>query len=690
MRLKNANIDITLAKQPFAGGGEGELYKIIAPASYQNAVAKIYHPEKRTQRQAHKIEYLIKNPPNINSNSKHQSVVWMADSVFDSNNGDFMGFIMPFAQGEKLEILCSNRIPKKYAATWRKFDFEHQEGIANRKKICFNIALAVYEIHRTQKYVLVDLKPENIIIQENGLVSIIDIDSVQVVEGSDLLHPARVATPEFSPPEYYKDAKPGETIIFETWDRFSLAVIFYKLLFGLHPYAGSSLPPFDRFVNLQDKIKHGLFVYSASKQGTFSVVPPPHQAFLELPTHLQNLFIRCFEFGHEQPNERPTANEWCWGTTPRPPLVEMRRLPSMQLPAKVVQYTPAISLNINTDQVELPVFSPSPPSHVNYKDLPRQFLLPQITLLASVVLAVAWMFFREVPWSSMTALQLGSVGVFNLLLNLVNYYSFSAVRQKHLTQQFKKKIAKERHQKRTAVLDGILALRQPAVTEKSTQREFFKMQDEILSGEKRQIDRLATTYRRQLSEWDQQILQMSQNELDEVKQLDVELSQQISQYLFPNNDFLSLPEKLLWVKQQLQRPEGDVPRKTLERLKLLLPELEEVVQRFENGKAMVQAKYDERHRDISQAAQARQLALAKDIEYINQQTNKQQQQSFQTLFKDAAITITNNREMLKNLETSVRELEDLYQNYNEVSNTLLGYERITLRNYFQKLLKVWG
>ena len=310
-RLEYKGINVTIAKEPFAGGGEGNLYAIVEPLSLMNHVAKIYHDHKRTEERRQKINYLAQYPPEelFADGAEQPSIVWVEDALYDEHK--FVGFIMPFTSGEKLEILCTTKIPRKLRNAWKRFDYKRSDQALDRRlKLGFNICAAIYKVHSMQRYVLVDMKPDNIVIQPNGLVSIVDTDSVEVVEDGQSLFDAPVATPEYTPPEHYRTLEYDPTER-DTWDRFGLGVILYKLLFGIHPFAASSKPPFDHLVSLDDKIKEGLFVHAPAGLDSFQIIPPPHQKFKEIDPNLQALFIRCFVDGHQDPEQRPTAQEWC-------------------------------------------------------------------------------------------------------------------------------------------------------------------------------------------------------------------------------------------------------------------------------------------------------------------------------------------------------------------------------------------
>lgn len=330
MYIKAINQAVIIEDSPFASGGEGELFKVLNPSGLSNCVAKVFHRNKRDAEKEAKIEYLLENPPVFEGALDEQPIVWVKHILHDAQ-GNFVGFMMPKATGEKLEILTSPKLPKYLGKEWQRFKLGGDEALRLRLKVCYNLAAALRMVHATGKYVLVDLKPDNILIKSNGVVSIVDTDSIEVIENGTTLFPATVATPEYTPNEYYTGTKPGKVVIDPSWDNFSLAVIYYRLLFGVHPHAATSKAPYDNVNALGDKIKHGLFVHNPKLSDQFTVVPPPHRAFAHLDRDLRKLFIRTFVNGHEDPKLRPSPEEWGQTLTNTPLLLTDRPLPSKSL-----------------------------------------------------------------------------------------------------------------------------------------------------------------------------------------------------------------------------------------------------------------------------------------------------------------------------------------------------------------------
>lgn len=300
---------IELESNYLGSGGEGSVHAILnAPDNYDTqVVAKIYHERERSERRAQKIDYLSKHRPELKDQF---SVIYPEDPLYDEKN-NFIGFVMKRALGEvDLTSLCSLKPSSKLNAEWHhKFDRASSRGLYNRAMLCFNIAAAFSQVHRSKNVVFVDIKPENIRITQEGRVSIIDLDSVQIVDNGKILFNAEKLTPEYSPGEA-KQLDFKNDHIPEAWDRFSLGVIFYKLMFGLHPFTGTCRDPYHNMVSNEEKIEAGLFPQGIRVQ-YFDVIPEPHIHFESLPKLLQRLFIRCFDGGHYNPELRPSAYEWC-------------------------------------------------------------------------------------------------------------------------------------------------------------------------------------------------------------------------------------------------------------------------------------------------------------------------------------------------------------------------------------------
>jgi serine/threonine protein kinase len=302
----DAQLSIKIEDQPFKTGGEGGLYMVLS-ANYKHLVAKLFLPDKLAgnagKEREQKLRYQKNNPPVKWDSSQHAAIIWVQYLLYD--NGAFVGYLMPRASGENLEILCSYKVAKRHQAQWGKFNFSEPDAMRLRLSVCYNVAVAVWGIHRLGRYVLRDMKPENIMINADGQISIIDTDSLQIVENGRLLYAAKVATPDYTPAEYYKTTSDRVEV---SWDNFSMAAIFYKLLCGLPFCAGTAHD--ETLTDMEHFIRAGLFPKGKNAY-KYAVIPPPHAQFDKLPMSVRRLFLRAFDEGYTAPQQRPSAEMWC-------------------------------------------------------------------------------------------------------------------------------------------------------------------------------------------------------------------------------------------------------------------------------------------------------------------------------------------------------------------------------------------
>lgn len=297
---------LILNSNPISKGGEGTVFSINNKPGY---CVKIFHSTQIANDKKAKIEYIINYGSIISPNQKIR-ICWPTDLVFDKNQ-QFIGFVMPLAFDSSILLyeIVTLKLSPKLSSIWNiKFDRTTSTGLENRLKICVNIAIAIHVLHQSKQFVLVDFKPQNILITEDGKISLIDLDSLQISYDKKVLFNAKVVTPEYAPKESEK-LNPTHNFIPESWDNFSLAIIFYELLFGIHPFASTSGGQYENYTTISEKISKNLFVHG-SKKNYLVKIPKPHENYSKIPTELQKLFIKAFEESTSNPNLRPSADEW--------------------------------------------------------------------------------------------------------------------------------------------------------------------------------------------------------------------------------------------------------------------------------------------------------------------------------------------------------------------------------------------
>jgi len=280
-----------IADKPFAGGGEGDIFDIIATTSL---VAKIYKIDKRTRERERKLTAMMKIKPSV-----IDQYAWPLDVLYE--NGKFAGYIMPKVVGkEKLRNIYV--YDKRKDKPWTLY-------IAIAK----NLASAVYNVHEIGQ-TIGDLNPENILVNpQTGLVTLVDIDSYHITDVSGQIHRCGVGMPEYVAPELQGKHFPSASLptFTKETDLFSLSVFIFSLLMnGAHPFACKTISGSASSFQPIDNMSNGICAYFAKARVPGIDIPKYAPAIESLPKVLQELFSRTFVDGHKNPRLRPSAKEY--------------------------------------------------------------------------------------------------------------------------------------------------------------------------------------------------------------------------------------------------------------------------------------------------------------------------------------------------------------------------------------------
>ena len=227
-------------------------------------------------------------------NSQYR-ICWPSEYVYEGTN--CVGFIMPLAFPESWSLYeiyldDSNDVFKR----------DEKVGIENRYKLLYNIAQAINILHQSG-YVLVDFKLQNILCSNTGQISMIDLDSIQICENSNLLYPATAYTIEYSyPKEIWKIGH--DQIISSHWDCYSFSIVAYQTLLGIHPFTASTnktTPLGEHISGLPDLMSNNLFPFGPRKADIYTY-PPIQNYFHLLPEEIKSLFVRTFDLSSNTPN----------------------------------------------------------------------------------------------------------------------------------------------------------------------------------------------------------------------------------------------------------------------------------------------------------------------------------------------------------------------------------------------------
>jgi len=300
-RLSNLEFNLDLSTV-LGQGGEAHVYSVPAD---ETLVAKIYHAP--TESHGDKIIAMLAKPPeNPTAGLGHISIAWPVEALWTADgNHSIVGFLMPHIRDMRPIIDFYN--PKTRRQNCPLFNYQYLHRTAR------NLAAAFAALH-AGGYCIGDVNESNILVSDTALVTIVDTDSFQVPDPQkNILHRCLVGKPEFTPPELH-DRTFADCDRLVTHDSFGLAVLLFQLLMeGTHPFSGiytdAGEPP-----TYETRIEYGHFTYS--KQRRVPYIPTPTAPKWEiLHPSLQQLFIRCFEEGHQNPHLRPDAQSWVTALT---------------------------------------------------------------------------------------------------------------------------------------------------------------------------------------------------------------------------------------------------------------------------------------------------------------------------------------------------------------------------------------
>ncbi|MEA5550910.1 tetratricopeptide repeat protein [Anabaena cylindrica UHCC 0172] len=286
------NLTVSLGR-----GGEACVYAV---PSDENLVAKIYHKPIVTY--GHKLQAMLANPPeNPTANLGHISIAWPQELLQAADSsGNIIGFLMPRIRGMRPIMDFYN--PGTRRQNCPLFNYQYLLRTAR------NLAAAFAALHASH-YCIGDVNESNILVSDTSLVTLVDTDSFQVRDPQqNIVYRCSVGKPEYTPPELQNKTF-AEYDRESSHDLFGLAVLIFQLLMeGTHPFSGIFQGLFDPPA-YESRIVAGHFTYSQKQQVPYLPTPiaPPWEM---LHPGLRDLFVRCFEDGHSNPQMRPSAQTW--------------------------------------------------------------------------------------------------------------------------------------------------------------------------------------------------------------------------------------------------------------------------------------------------------------------------------------------------------------------------------------------
>ena len=286
----DTNRAITLTQQ-IADSGEGTVWT----TERSNILAKVF--KQPTQERTDKLRVMIANrPSDPNAHRAHLSFAW-PEVLLTNEFGLVVGFLMPQILGGRELLQIYNPSLRKRRNLEVDWKFLHVTAT--------NIAHIIQAIHE-RGYVIGDIKPQNILVNNRAMVSIIDTDSFQVRDPlNGEVHRCMVASQGFTPPELLgQDISTTVQNIYH--DHFRLGVLIHYLLFGNHPFQGKWTRSGDS-PQQEQLIKNRWWPYAPNSP----IQPGPSTISLDVvDSQIKQYFLKCFNDGYDNPALRPSADDW--------------------------------------------------------------------------------------------------------------------------------------------------------------------------------------------------------------------------------------------------------------------------------------------------------------------------------------------------------------------------------------------
>ena len=247
---------------------------------------------------------------NIDDKSPSDNFLWPLYLTEGIQHGSF-GYLMDLKPSNYVgltDILNTYKIEKISGTNQiKKVDvrFTDLEAVVNA---AINIVIAFRELHRAGKSYQ-DLNDGGFYIDiETGDLLVCDCDNI-AQEGDNF---GIAGMPGYMAPEIVRGvAKPDVQT-----DKYSLAVVLFKLLFRHDPLEGSKVLKsvcLHEGADLKHYGKEAVFIYDPNNKAN-RPVPGVHDNVINLwkvyPEYIKDAFIRSFTTGIQNPNNRIIENEW--------------------------------------------------------------------------------------------------------------------------------------------------------------------------------------------------------------------------------------------------------------------------------------------------------------------------------------------------------------------------------------------
>lgn len=283
------------SRRPFTPGaqlGRGGEATVFEVAGEPGLAAKLW--QQPSQAQQAKLSVMLRAVPADPAGDGHVSLAWPLYALVD-RSGSAAGFVMPRLDTRRVRALHQIYHPGSRRSAAPGSGWHYLVRVAR------NLSATIAALHAAG-YVVGDLNESNVLVSDRALVSLIDLDSIQVRDGGTVWR-CNVGKLEYTPPELIGKSF-REVNRRPSSDVFALAVLVFQLLLeGFHPFAGvwqgQGEPP-----GLEPNIKARRSAFLGNRQ---LKVPPAAPPLRLLSPRLRKLLSRSLV---APAFARPAARDW--------------------------------------------------------------------------------------------------------------------------------------------------------------------------------------------------------------------------------------------------------------------------------------------------------------------------------------------------------------------------------------------
>lgn len=309
--------------------GNGAAAQVYTRSNDKSLALKIFRPEYLKKEPSlpdridklHQLERI--GDFEINYGSIVRSVGSWPNEVVKNKQGRIIGYQMESVHGgiDLSHVITSNFYKFRQSPNfdlWTRTYSYGAETLRNRFILCYYLAHSFSKIYHlktrqgapiTLDLCNFDIKPKNILVSIesarnsiNIIPFILDLDNLTFRNQTGKLGPAH--------PQYTPDYMAPEGPLDKYYDFYSIAVIFYQLIFNTHPF---SVLGGTRFTDGTERgffVKNKCFAWGRNRKFLHpqTLNDALHNNFTRIPGELQQLFTRAFD--SDAPQNRPGMPEW--------------------------------------------------------------------------------------------------------------------------------------------------------------------------------------------------------------------------------------------------------------------------------------------------------------------------------------------------------------------------------------------